>query len=69
MDMDFLVRATLVGIVVLTVALAVRFELFILRDIQRAVEVRVLSKPAWALLTILSIPIGGLLWLAYGRAR
>lgn len=69
MNIDVLATALTVGLVVVAVVLAVRFELFILRDIAQAPGARYLTKPAWALLSILSIPLGGILWWYYGRRR
>jgi hypothetical protein len=57
-----------VAILVIIVG-AVRFEMFCLRDIAEAEEVFVFSRQVWIVITILSIPFGGLFYLLYGRRR
>lgn len=49
--------------------LAVGFVAFCLVDIVRAETTRALPKWAWALITILSVPLGGVLYLLLGRER
>jgi Phospholipase_D-nuclease N-terminal len=49
--------------------LAVGFVVFCLVDIVRAPRTRTLPKWAWALLTIVSIPLGGVVYLLVGRER
>lgn len=44
-----------------------RFEMFCLDDILRAEYVRGLTRTAWIVLCLLMIPIGGVLYLLYGR--
>ncbi len=62
---------TFVVIAVLLIALIVviRFEMFCLTDIAQAPEVRLLSRQAWVVVTIISIPLGGILYLMFGRPR
>jgi hypothetical protein len=53
-------------------ALAVAFAVYCLVDLARAGEVRYLPKWAWAILCMgigLTIPWGGILYLAIGRVR
>jgi len=48
---------------------AVGFVIFCLVDIVRAPSTRTLPKWAWALLTVVSIPLGGIVYLLVGRER
>jgi hypothetical protein len=57
--------AALVPVIVLAVA----FEVFCLVDLGRAAEVRYLPKWAWAIICVISIPLGGLIYLVLGRVR
>jgi Phospholipase_D-nuclease N-terminal len=41
---------------------------YCLYDLARQPRTRYLSKPAWALITVLSIPIGGIVYLLLGRS-
>jgi hypothetical protein len=50
------------------IALAVAFLAYCLYDLTRS-EVRYLPKWAWALICVMSIPFGGILYLALGRAH
>lgn len=63
-----LLIALLVGICVVAV---VRFETACLTDLARIpdTELRWLTRPAWMALIVLSIPIGGMIYMLYGRAR
>jgi hypothetical protein len=65
-SLDAVLVALVVGAAIVVV---VRFEVFCLTDIAQADEVRYLTKPAWVAICLLSIPLGGLLYLIYGRAR
>jgi hypothetical protein len=47
----------------------VRFEIFCLNDILHADYVRGLTRQGWIVLCILTIPIGGILYLLYGRPQ
>ncbi|HSK26970.1 MAG TPA: PLDc N-terminal domain-containing protein [Jiangellales bacterium] len=49
--------------------LLVGFAVFCLVDIVRAPSTRALPKWAWALITVVSIPLGGILYLLLGRER
>jgi Phospholipase_D-nuclease N-terminal len=48
---------------------AVGFEAFCLVDLARAEEVRYLPRWAWGLICLLSIPLGGIIYLVVGRVR
>ena len=52
---------------VLVVAAA--FEVFCLVDLARAEEVRYLPRWAWAIICLISIPLGGIIYLIAGRVR
>jgi hypothetical protein len=45
------------------------FDWFCLRDIAQARYVRYLTPQAWGLLVIITFPIGGILYLRYGKVR
>lgn len=60
-------QAVLVVAVVAAVAVLVGFEVFCLRDLVRADGVRTLTKPIWAVLCLFTIPLGGMLYLVFGR--
>ena len=60
--------AQLATILVL-VAVMVAFDWYCLADIARARYVRRLTKQAWALLVVITFPIGGMLYLTYGKVR
>jgi hypothetical protein len=58
--------ATLITLVILF-----GFDVYCLRDIARAdeYEVRYFPRWLWALICLVSTPLGGLAYLLYGRAR
>ena len=60
--------AQLATIAVLLVAM-VWFDLYCLRDIAQARNVRYLTPQAWGLLVIITFPVGGILYLRYGKVR
>lgn len=45
------------------------FVVFCLVDLVRAPRVRYLPKWAWALVCLISVPLGGILYLILGRPR
>lgn len=47
----------------------VGFVVFCLVDVLRAQRVRYLPKWAWALICLLSVPLGGIAYLVLGRER
>jgi len=51
------------------VVVAVGFVVFCLVDVARAREVRYLPKWAWAVICVVSIPLGGIVYLVLGRPR
>ncbi len=51
------------------VVIAVAFEAFCQADIYRAGAVRYLPKWAWAGICLISIPLGGIVYLGIGRTR
>ena len=50
-------------------AVAVAFVLFCLADLARAEQVRYLPRWAWAVICMVSVPLGGIIYLAAGRVR
>jgi hypothetical protein len=48
---------------------ALAFEVFCLVDLARAEQVRYLPRWLWAIICLVSIPIGGLVYLFVGRVR
>jgi hypothetical protein len=48
---------------------AAGFVAFCLTDLARAAEVRYLPKWGWALACLLSVPLGGIMYLSIGRCR
>jgi predicted tellurium resistance membrane protein TerC len=67
---ELIVAAILV--VALAFALAVvvaRFVAFCLADLAQASEVRYLPRETWRLLILIWIPLGGILYLRYGKIR
>jgi len=55
--------------VLVAIAGVLRFEIFCLNDILHAEYVRGLTRQAWIVLCVLMIPIGGILYLLYGRPQ
>jgi len=51
----------------LLVALGIGFDVFCLADIARARQVRYLPKWIWALICLIQLPLGGILYLCIGR--
>jgi ABC-type tungstate transport system substrate-binding protein len=50
------------------VVIAVAFVVYCVVDIVRQPETRYLPKAVWALISIVSIPLGGILYLLLGRS-
>lgn len=61
-------RVAVVTVVAL-VAVMVWFDWRCLQDIARARGVRYLPREAWALLCVLSFPVGAVLYYRYGKVR
>ena len=59
--------ARVILVIILAVGLAVAWEVFCLRDLARADRVRYLPKWGWALVCLISIPWGGIIYLIVGR--
>ena len=55
------------AVLVVTLVAAAAFDAFCLSDLYRAEAVRYLPKWAWAGICLISIPLGGILYLAIGR--
>jgi hypothetical protein len=51
------------------VVLAAAFVAYCLVDLTRAQEVHHLPKWAWALVCVLSVPVGGIVYLMVGKAH
>jgi hypothetical protein len=51
------------------VVVAAGFEVFCLVDLFRTAEVRYLPRWAWAIICLISIPLGGIVYLSVGKAR
>ena len=51
------------------IVLAVAFAVFCVLDVARAAEVRYLPKWAWAIMCLISVPLGGIIYLVLGRVR
>jgi len=51
------------------VVVGLGFVVWVLVDIVRAEHVQHLPKWAWAILTVISIPLGGIVYLLVGRDR
>ncbi len=49
------------------IVIAVAYIGYCITDIVRQPKVRYLPKPAWAVITVISIPLGGALYLLLGR--
>jgi hypothetical protein len=58
----------LVGAAVV-LGLGLWFAWYCLTDLSRAPQVLIFSRQVWAVLIVFTIPIGGLLYLRYGRVR
>ena len=61
------VNTTFLPIALLLIAAV--FEGYCLVDLARAPQVRMWPREVWALLMVLTIPIGGILYLRYGKVR
>jgi Phospholipase_D-nuclease N-terminal len=61
-------HAALIPAIVIVV-IAVAFAIFCEVDVFRRPEVRYLPRWAWAIICLISIPLGGILYLIFGRAE
>lgn len=55
------------AVIAALVVAAVAFDVYCLIDLYRAGAVRYLPKWAWAFICVISIPIGGIVYLTLGR--
>lgn len=64
-------QAAAVVVVIAAVAAVARFEFFCLDDLAKTsdYELRYLPRPGWIAVIVLSIPLGGILYLYYGKVR
>jgi hypothetical protein len=64
------VQAVLViGLAVALATVLYRFISFCLADLAESAAVRYLPRETWRLLIVIWIPIGGMLYLMYGKVR
>jgi len=49
------------------VAVVLIFEVYCLVDIARAKDVRRLDRETWALISLVTLPLGGILYLSLGK--
>jgi hypothetical protein len=63
--------AFIAAVVAIAVIVVVRFEVYCVTDIVRADEreLRYLSKAGWVAVCLISVPIGGIVYLLCGRTR
>ena len=69
MDLVLLRHELEIVAVLVAVGAALRFEMFCLDDILHAPYVRTLPRQTWVAICVLMIPLGGILYLYYGRPR
>ena len=67
MYLDHLQHELVIVAAIIAIVGVLRFEMFCLDDILHAEYVRGLTRSAWIVLCLLMIPIGGILYLFYGR--
>jgi hypothetical protein len=58
-----------VAALVPVIVIGAGFVVFCLIDLARARQVRYLPKWAWALVCLVSVPLGGIVYLIVGRVR
>lgn len=61
--------STLIAALIPVAIVAVCFEVFCLVDLVRAEEVRFVPRWAWAIICVISIPLGGIAYLLLGKVR
>lgn len=69
MDTTTLQHALVAVAAVVAIVGYVRWEMFLIHDISGASDVRYPTSPAWIALCLICIPVGGILYLVYGRTR
>ena len=68
-DAAALITAIIIAALAVAVALmAVRFVQFCLADLARTSHLRYLTRDGWTVLIIVTVPLGGMLYLTYGKA-
>jgi hypothetical protein len=63
----FGLRRLTVAALITVVAVVLIFEVCCLVDIARAKEVRRLDRATWALICLVTLPLGGILYLSLGK--
>src|SRR5215475_8495247 len=58
-----------IATILVLLAVVAWFDWICLADIAKARRVNFLTKQAWALLVVITFPIGGVLYLRYGKVR
>jgi hypothetical protein len=58
-----------VGPLIVVIVVAVAFEVFCLVSVVRTEEVRYLPRWLWAIICLVSVPLGGIIYLTIGKAR
>ena len=69
MYLDHLQHELVIVAAIIAIVGVLRFEMYCLDDILHAEYVRGLTRSAWIVLCLLLIPIGGILYLFYGRPQ
>jgi hypothetical protein len=56
------------ALAILTLLVAIAFVAYCLRDLARPdIDVRYFPKSVWAVLCVISVPLGGILYFMFGR--
>jgi hypothetical protein len=65
------VLAVLIAVIVVVAWTVARFAVFCLTDLARTEDwqLRYFTRKGWVIFILLSIPLGGILYLVYGKAR
>lgn len=63
--------AAVAVLVIAAVVVIARFEVLCLRELDQTADTQLqyLTRPAWAAVIILTIPLGGIAYLCFGRIR
>ena len=66
-----LLHYVVIAIIAVAIVTVVRFEVFCLTDIAhtRDDELRYLTRAGWIAVCLVTIPLGGICYLVYGRQR
>lgn len=57
------------GVVFVIVAIAAVFVIYCLIDLARVQEVRYLPRWLWGIICLISVPLGGIIYLTVGKVR